>query len=303
MLSPLVACYMFFGGAGAGACLVACLLGLLTPRQWVLDSRGRVCPSRAHARFFSGVFLASLVILAIGSLCLVGDLGQPARIINLFLHPTASYISVGAFALSALLLLDLMLFLAWRRCARFLTLWMLRVALVCGIAVSCVVMTYTGLFLQSIKAVVLWSTTRLMPPLFIAASLSSGTALVVMAAFLSSTSRVFADTVRLLVKVGIAATILELCLLAVLLVLVFRSGSAGRASVESIFMGPLGLVFWVGLVFVGVLMPIVIRVFTPRQALHGVGFALATMALTGGLALRICLVEAGTNPLVMLGVG
>ena len=302
LLSPLVACYMFLGGAGAGACLVSCILGLLVPREWVLDSRGCVCPSRPHARFFTGAFLASFVIVSIGCLCLWTDLGKPERVLNLFLRPTASYISVGTYALAALLCVDFALGFAWLRHLRFLRLWQLRALLVCGIALSGVVMAYTGLFLQSVKAVALWSTTHLMVPLFIVASLSSGIALVVVAAFLSDTTRVFASTIRLLVQLGVVITIAEVALLVALLVLVNRAGAAGRASVEAIFTGPLGVIFWLGLVFVGLLIPLALQVFMHRHPMRGVGFAVSSMALVGGLALRMCLIEAGTNPLVMLGV-
>ena len=33
MLGPLIVCYLFLGGTGAGACLVLAVLGLLAPRE------------------------------------------------------------------------------------------------------------------------------------------------------------------------------------------------------------------------------------------------------------------------------
>ena len=35
MLGPLIVCYLFLGGTGAGACLVLAVLGMLAPRELV----------------------------------------------------------------------------------------------------------------------------------------------------------------------------------------------------------------------------------------------------------------------------
>lgn len=54
MLGPLIVCYLFLGGTGAGACLVLAVLGLLAPRELVAvrgaggDGAGRR-PAGAHA--------------------------------------------------------------------------------------------------------------------------------------------------------------------------------------------------------------------------------------------------------------
>lgn len=303
MLSPLIACYMFLGGAGAGASFVACLLGFAVPRAWLLDHRGRVFPSRPHARLISSVLVASIVVLALGCLALLADLGQPWRVLNLFLHPTPSFISVGTFAISSLLVCDLVLALAWGRMLRGFPLPALRAIQALVLLASITVMAYTGFFLQGVRAVAFWSLTPLIPLLFVASSFTSGLALVVVAACLSGTTRVFANTIHGVAVADMLCALVEILLVVALLGIAYTSGGAARASVESILSGDLGGMFWLGLVLVGILTPLAIQVFASRYALTSVGFTVASMVLVGGFALRVCVIEAGTNPMVMMGVG
>ena len=303
MFSLLVACYMFLGGAGAGASFVGCLLGFAVPSPWLLDSHGRVHPSLPHARLLGTVFLAGLIVVALGCFSLVVDLGQPARILNLFLHPTRSYISAGTFALSSLLSADLLLVAIWGRLIRGVPPWFLKLLQAFVLMDSLAVMLYTGLFLSGVKAVALWSATPLMPFVFVASSFTSGLALVVVAVYLSRTGRLFTRTLRLVATADIVCAALEISLLAALLVLAYMAGGPARESAESIISGNLGGIFWLGLVIVGFLTPLVLRAVSLHDDPEGMGFSIASMVLVGGLALRVCIIQAGTNPMVMLGAG
>ena len=93
------------------------------------------------------------------------------------MHPTASYLAVGSWALAACLALAAALGLAWLGVGVWNVALVRVVHVVAGLA-SLVVMVYTGLLLQSLGAVPLWATPWL-PALFAASSLSCGAAVIV----------------------------------------------------------------------------------------------------------------------------
>ena len=106
MLSDLVVCYLFLGGTGAGLCLVLSVLGLLVPRSCLSTPPGvHLHPSAAYRKLLGSGLVAAFVLLALGIVCLVADLGNAERMILLLVHPTASYLAVGSWALAACLAL------------------------------------------------------------------------------------------------------------------------------------------------------------------------------------------------------
>ena len=114
MLSDLVVCYLFLGGTGAGLCLVLSVLGLLVPRSCLSTPPGvHLHPSAAYRKLLGSGLVAAFVLLALGIVCLVADLGNAERMILLLVHPTASYLAVGSWALAACLALAAALGLAW----------------------------------------------------------------------------------------------------------------------------------------------------------------------------------------------
>ena len=75
MFSELVVCYLFLGGAGAGACLVLSILGILVPRDRLSKGSGRsIFVSWEYRKLFGFGFAFALVALAAGVLFLFADL-------------------------------------------------------------------------------------------------------------------------------------------------------------------------------------------------------------------------------------
>ena len=136
MLSDLVVCYLFLGGTGAGLCLVLSVLGLLVPRSCLSTPPGvHLHPSAAYRKLLGSGLVAAFVLLALGIVCLVADLGNAERMILLLVHPTASYLAVGSWALAACLALAAALGLAWLFAASSLS---------CGIACALALAQITG---------------------------------------------------------------------------------------------------------------------------------------------------------------
>ncbi len=159
MFGILVVAYLFLGGAGAGAIVLACLVDLAWVREpFGMRARSSLDEARPSERIVAFGLLVGLAAVALGALCLMFDLGRPDRLDALLTSAVPSLIVVGAYAVALLV-----------ACAAFLTA--VRFAYVPAVsraavvvveaaaAVSgSVVMLYTGLLLQSAVGVALWRT-------------------------------------------------------------------------------------------------------------------------------------------------
>ena len=325
MLGPLIVCYLFLGGTGAGACLVLAVLGLLAPRELVAvrgaggDGAGRrpagahavLRPPAAYRRFLAPGYRAALVALALGMVCLLADVGRADRLLLLLTSPAFSHVAVGAWSLAVCAVLAVLAALAWDglvRRWRFAAVQVLQAALALA---ALAVMLYTGLLLQSLSAVPLWATPWL-PVLFVLSSLSCGVVLVLAAAQLTGAASAFATVLGRLAAVDAAVSVLEAAALAVFAgtalagvggdFVAGRTAEALEASAEALVAGEAAWLFWGGLVLAGLAVPfaldvVLARLRRPRPALALVA---AACVLAGGLVMRYCVVEAGMHPLLAM---
>ena len=118
---------------------------------------GRYAPRPAYRRFFGPAYGVGTAAVLLGMLCLLLDLGRADRALSLFLQPVPSFISVGAYALVALVVLSALLAAVWTFGVEGFRVAFVRVVRVLVVAVAGVVVAYTGLFLASMPAVPLWA--------------------------------------------------------------------------------------------------------------------------------------------------
>lgn len=322
MLGPMIVCYLFLGGAGAGACLVLAVLGLLAPRERVAvvidGARGRVSHRAASPRVVLRVpepyrkllapgYAAALVTLALGMVFLLADVGRADRVLLLLANPTLSFVAVGAWSLAACAVLVALVALVWGGFARRASLRAVRVLEVALAVAALVVMAYTGLLLQSLSAVPLWASPWL-PVLFVLSSLSCGAALVLAVAQFTGAARTFATALGRLAAVDAVAIVLEAVVAAVFvgLALAGIGGDfvAGRTA-EALVAGEAAWLFWGGFVLVGLAVPLVLDAVLARSrsVCPPLAIAAAACILVGGFAMRFCVVEAGMHPLLAMTVG
>lgn len=302
MLSDLVVAYLFFGGAGAGACFVASLLSLRSPRGAVRN----VEFAPYYGRFYVATYSCAAACLLVGAVCLSFDLGRFDALVVLLFSPRISYIAVGSFAVLACFALSLALVLAWLRigwrgasdrrlCAVFATQ-------VAALLTSFCVMAYTGFLLQSIGSVPLWNS-PLVPVLFVASSASCGFALAVLSAHVANVARPFDRALSIIAKCDAALITVEVACLVALTVSALHVDAASQtqatllASAENLVLGDFAPAFWLGLIAVGLVAPLLFDILWAKSG-HSPRFALATCAcvLVGGIVLRVCLVGAGAHP-------
>ena len=248
-----------------------------------------VCGARIGAVGYG----SSFVLLAVGLLCLLADLGRPAAFYLLFTSPTLSLISVGTFALTVfflcagIALADAVLTLGprWGRLAL--------AAKIVGVPVAVVVMIYTGLLLQSVVAERMWQSSSL-PVLFLASALSCGCGIALIAAAACEDQRALRRWSRAVVRVDLALIGAEVV---AAVAFVASITAAGDPSVlQGILEGSHAVLFWVGFVGCGIAAPLVAELAALVVRIEpsaGAVAAIAVLVLVGGLCLRLVLVAAG----------
>ncbi|QOS69034.1 polysulfide reductase NrfD [Eggerthella guodeyinii] len=301
MFSVLAVGYLFLGGAGAGAIVVASILDL----AWVKApfgaasriSIGEATPLERVAAFG---LLAGFAALALGVLCLLFDLGRIDRVVVLLLRPSPTFLTVGTYALAAL-----------AACAAFLAA--VRFAYLPGVprgavraveavaaVVGVVVMLYTGLLLQSMGAVALWRS-PLVPALFVLSSLSCGIAVLLLAAFFAPADAAVARFAHALARIDAAVIALEAVAAALLVALALGGDHpTAAASAQRLTSGDLAAWWWVGFALCGLVVPLVAEVaFAARRAsgrtLRTALAVAAVLVLVGGFSMRAALADAGTH--------
>lgn len=303
VFSELIAVYLFLGGTAAGAFALAAFLDVAKGIKEHRHSNyaktflppQSVISEPTYQRMRRIVYGVGLVVVVTGELCLVADLGRPEAFFFLFLYPTGSLVTVGAFALT---LLTVFLALALANAVFVLPKWVRVVAFAVkalGIPVAIVVMVYTGLLLQSVIAVSVWQSAWL-PVLFAASAFSCGGAVAVLAACTCEDVRAKRIMARLFVRVDIAFILLEAVSIVALVLCV---KDAAPLAVTQLLEGDLSLTFWAGFVACGLVLPFVaeaISLVINRKIPAPAAAGIAILVLAGGLCLRIAIVACGAAP-------
>ena len=283
--------YLFLGGFVAGIMVLS---------GWALW-QGRRNP-RTYATFSlasSGLFALGLGAISLGMLALFLDLSHKAYVWRLYLTMKPwSPMSWGAWilllvypVLLAGILLDppcLLLRVApalgprWRLLADSMLVRRSTgfVSITTGVALG----VYTGILLSALGARPLWSS-ALLGPLFLVSGLSTS------AAFAHWASPEPAEKEQMAWLDNLFLTI-ELGLIAFFLI-GLRSSTEAHAEAARLFLGgPYTAVFWVGVVGLGIVLPLVIQ---SLAVAHRVGHTpiAPVLVLLGGLALRFVIVHAG----------
>lgn len=302
MFSDLAVLYLLLGGAGAGTLAVCCVLDLTLVRQPFGFAAGYAPGPSANARerTIDFAFLLGFAFLIVGVACLMADLGRLDRVMSLFASPHPTALTVGSYSLAALLALGAGLALV-----RFMYLpdvpqVVVRIAEAAAFLVALVVMGYTGVLLQGIGGVALWST-PLIPALFVLSSLSCGAAAVF---FISPFSGVADEAqmrmLKALARFDAAVIILEAVAAASFLLWAASSEHpAVAASLSILIRGEMAYAWWVGFVACGLVVPLAVElalIWRKRSDLARKALAVvAALVLAGALSMRFAIVDSGVH--------
>lgn len=307
MFGPLVVAYLFLGGAGAGTCLVASAVGLLVDRsELIAGPVSRLRVSEPCKRLLAPALAVAAGAVALGLFCLLADLGSPQAALGVITGGATSWANFGVLMLAACIAIGV-LQLVFLHAMRALPLAALRALQVLGVAAGLGAAAYTGLLLMDMTGVPFWSTPWL-AVLFTLSATSCGLAIFVICAVLARAWDAFPGLFDRLAHVDIAVTLLEAIALA--LFLSHAAQGAAPSATGELFTGGLAPIFWIGVVFAGLVVPVGSEVVASRvgdaSPYHLSTHVIATgvFALAGAVCLRYCVVVAGAHPyLGALGVG
>ena len=301
----LIDIYFFLGGIAGGAFVIATIASLLDGRRY-----------RDVVRV--GYYVALFAIIPCPVLLIV-DLGLPSRFLNMLMVSKPSLaigmsavtvgplhikpyspMSAGAWGLmvfsSCAFLCAAETWLADRRGRAFP-----RVRIVAG-AIGIV----AGFFLAAYPGVLLGATAR---PLFISAhwlgalflavgAATGSAAIALVLAWLRGSAA--QDALARVMRVLSVALVAEIVALALVIVSIRSAGSAGLdAALGQLVTGPFSIAFWLGAVFLGAVLPLLLSTIG-RSALTMTALR-ATLVLVGGFLIKFILIDAGQASLHGVG--
>jgi formate-dependent nitrite reductase membrane component NrfD len=153
-----------------------------------------------------------------------------------------------------------------------------------NIALGIMVGIYTGILLSSLGARPLWSSS-LLGPLFLVSGVSTAAALV----DLLARQR---EERELVSRADIGFLVTELVLIALFFIGLLNASAVHQEAAALLLGGPYTAVFWVFVVVVGLLVPIVMQTLTAARKIPHTAVA-PLLVLAGGLVFRFVMVNAG----------
>ncbi len=281
-----ITAYIWIAGLAGGTYMCAILVNL-----W---------DGRWHRESVRAATFLTVPLLLIGAALLTADLGQPAR----FWHLLAAWrpgspmwlgtyvLVLGSIVGGGLIIHEAIdafkVRLPGADTLEFLVTWL-------GLIFAAVVATYVAVLLTSTSRV-FWSATPLLPALFVVSALSMGAAtILIFTRFLNlQLSERMATRLR---QADAIFVVFELAILAALMVtLVFSSTPLASKAAQDILVAPLGPAFWLGVVVVGLIAPLIIEILVERikpKTMAPVMLVGPILVLIGSLVLRYVVVFGG----------
>lgn len=298
-----VAVYLFLAGVSAGSIIVALLV------KWNRHERSN--SSIWDAMIKSGVVVAPISIV-LGLLLLIADLGKPLSFYWLLIrYNPSSVMSLGVlflFVYTPIVLMFMLLIfersilkITWLAPLEGLIGWvkglhsyskMIEYFLL--ISALCIG-SYTGFLLSALYAIPLWNS-PVLPILFLTSSVSSGIAINILVGLLFFKSTINEESIKYLLVLDLRVILTELPLLGIFFIgLFYAGGDAPLAARVALSHGGLALIFWGGVVGLGLLLPLITVILALRNHIYHVAYIItnATVVLLGVLMLRYYIIYAG----------
>jgi formate-dependent nitrite reductase membrane component NrfD len=274
--------YLFFAGVGGGASAVGTIFHILRPQLEIVIK--------------GGIILGAPLVL-IGSIFLLLDLGQPKVAWRAISRPNKAWISRGTIILTTFIILGFIQIGTWIWPFQGLgnyTNFHLIFNVINGVF-GVLTLIYTGFLFDTTRSIPFWST-PILPLLFLVSGLSMG----IFGLILITMGSLESHSLNFLIQMDIILIILE-----ALIIFFYLHGmhevTAARASVKRLLKGDLSYQFWLGVVFIGILIPFFFEI------LGGGSKSLTLIAclagLIGGFFVRFVIVSAAEKtPLNVEGV-
>ena len=277
----ILAAYLFFGGLGAGAYVIAALNGLLGG----VETAATV-----------GLWIAFPAVL-VGSAFLIADLGVPTRAILAGVKPKTSWIARGFWIISTFLVLSFFHLVL----ARFTSVGesaggqtLINVIATLGILFAVGTAAYTGILLSASKGIPFWRSGAL-PVVFVISALVTGQ-FAIMLGMILFVDGLASDSMSTMALQAVVLVVLEVLAIIFFLHSAYRDPDS-RESAERLLRKSS---FVVGDLILGLAVPIVLMFIvyrSPTQAnVYYLGSLGALLGIMGGAALRQAILICGALP-------
>lgn len=298
-----IAIYLFLAGLSSGSIIVALLV------KWNRHERSN--SSIWDAMIKAGSVVAPTAIF-LGLLLLVVDLGRPLSFYWLLIrYNITSVMSLGVlFLLIYTPIVVVFMLLVFERSiikhpflapleglinlvksfhsyAKIIEYFLFAAALCVG--------SYTGFLLSVLYAIPLWNS-PLLPILFLTSSLSSGVAVNILIGLLFFKSTINTESIKYLLVLDTRVILTELPLLGLFFIGLFYAGSdAPSAAKAALTEGFWAGIFWLGVIGVGLGLPLLTVIVALRSHVYRVGYIVinSMVVILGVLMLRYYIIYAG----------
>lgn len=284
MVSSFIAWYLFLAGMGAGAFFVSAVVDLTLRTK--ISSR-----LEALSSITDGGMLLGPAAVVLGSVFLICDLGAPERAFQVFFTPSTSILTIGSWCIALFLVTSILALLT----SGIPDVPFVRITEVVVQCIACVaavgIMVYSGIYL-SIFATIPFLNNAFVPLIFVASALCTGVGLLLIYGFAISGEESIVMGLRSCVRLDTILLSTEIVLLTVLLLYEWFSEQSTQASVLMLITGNLAPLFWLGVVIVGLLVPLFCDLYF-RTHSYSFTYAIgAGCSIMGGLCLRYTLLLA-----------
>jgi formate-dependent nitrite reductase membrane component NrfD len=234
----------------------------------------------------AGMILGWVLCLLLGGGFFLVHMGHPLRAFRAVLRPQSSWISRGVIFINSFGILGLIYIITTIMAPdnEYMVLKVIMAALCILVAI------YAGMLMSFVRAIPLWNT-GLLPMSYVVAGLWSG-AEILLAIHLLSGAPV--GQIELWIRILLPSFALILILY---LISINTSSKIGKESVKRIVAGDLALLFFVGAVFIGLILPIFMVLYSLSAGITSVPVALLLVAivcgLIGDLTVRYCILKGG----------
>lgn len=298
-----IAIYLFLAGLSAGAIMVSLLV------KW--NKHNDNTNSIWDAMVKAGALIGPITI-CVGLLLLIIDLGKPLSFYWLLIkYNFTSVMTIGVLFLfvytPVAFLFAIMIFeseiekykilsvlrpitrtiRSFASMAKSVEYFLFILAICVGI--------YTGFLLSAIHKIPLWNT-PVLPLLFLISGFSSGVAANILVGMIFFKGSLNKDSIKYLLVLDLRAIMFEVPLLILLFIgLYFEGGQSATAASQALTHEFYGKLFWIGVVCVGLLTPIIIAVTALKNHAYKPGFIVlnSCVVLVGVVLLRYYIVYAG----------
>ncbi len=288
MNSMLVISYLFFCGIGSGTFLVNAILSFNSPIEAVSRSLHRfIYTGESYKRMIGPGFVAGSVTLGLGFIFFIFNVAQAADVIILNTNDKRFELVMIAMVLVALFCLSTFLASVWMGAIRPNAV-LIRVATGIGVLLSFIVSANMSLFINSIASFEYWNP-AFITLLFTIASLSAGSALVYILSHFSRPGKSFDLLLRNLMSFNTLLVIVEIIVLGIF-VLVSTNNSQTPEVITKLIFGDHSILFWVGLIAVGLLLPAILNLVFQWGNAKKFEIVPSFLVIAGDLLLKICVV-------------